>query len=582
MSRSFTYFATLFLLWLGANTEVLAEEQSSTDLAEPGLTLYQLLLGNIALSDGDNQMAYEMLKSAAEKLNNTNIAELAWSAALKTQSDKQIIEATKIWTSMDPEAHIANNTLLLKSTQNQRGNEVQQLLNEFIAKNSKDPGSYVATLTRRLSQERIDLNWLEPYLNPIWEKYASAPSVVMAKAVYKKRQGEDKEACRAALSVLPGNGLVFRQKDLSWFSDNEDFATTAADICWSVMPEKSQRILETVIDSDPSSTVARLMYGKILARSGHADLALEQIHEAIDIDPDSPTVLYNAGELAVECKDFELAKKLFNNYITAGQSKNPRHDWSLDDVWLHLAMVYDNLKDYVAEAKALARYNPKQNASDIHIQETAAWFKAGKPDTAESVLLNAIEKDPNNERIYFNARIEILLKTNQAEKAIDILEKILDKDPDNTDILYHLALIYQRQERQAESERVLRHILDVNPDDAFASNGLGYYYAEKGIKLVEARRLIENAYRQKPLDWQMLDSMAWLCFREGRNEQAYYFALAAMRSGFHRVVIVHMLDILVALGRQDEAQSVFNELSRRLPNDPKIIELGKRLKLLQQ
>ena len=72
MSRSFTYFATLFLLWLGANTEVLAEEQSSTDLAEPGLTLYQLLLGNIALSDGDNQMAYEMLKSAAEKLNNTN------------------------------------------------------------------------------------------------------------------------------------------------------------------------------------------------------------------------------------------------------------------------------------------------------------------------------------------------------------------------------------------------------------------------------------------------------------------------------------------------------------------------------
>lgn len=95
MSRSFTYFATLFLLWLGANTEVLAEEQSSTDLAEPGLTLYQLLLGNIALSDGDNQMAYEMLKSAAEKLNNTNIAELAWSAALKTQSDKQIIEATK-------------------------------------------------------------------------------------------------------------------------------------------------------------------------------------------------------------------------------------------------------------------------------------------------------------------------------------------------------------------------------------------------------------------------------------------------------------------------------------------------------
>lgn len=49
---------------------------------------------------------------------------------------------------MDPEAHIANNTLLLKSTQNQRGNEVQQLLNEFIAKIAK---ILVAMLQRSLA-----------------------------------------------------------------------------------------------------------------------------------------------------------------------------------------------------------------------------------------------------------------------------------------------------------------------------------------------------------------------------------------------------------------------------------------------
>ena len=582
MSRSFTYFATLFLVWLGTNAEVLAaEDKASSDLAEPVLTLYELLLGNIALGSGDNQMAYELLKNAAEKLNNTSVAELAWSAAVKTQSNKQIVEASKIWSSIDPAAHTANDALLMNAIVNQRGAEVQEILNELIEQHPNDEANYVATLTRNLSKENIDTNWLESYLEPVWEKYASSPAVTMAQAIYKKRQGDDKEACRAALSVLPGNGLVFRPRDLRWFADNEEFATTAADICWSVMPEKSQRILETVILANPSSTVARLMYGKILARFGHADLALEQTREAVRLEPESPTVLYNAGELAIECKDFNFAKTLFNRYITAGRAKNPQHDWSTDDVWLQLALVYDNLKDYVSEAKALARYNPKLNAPEIRIRETAAWFKAGKPDTAESVLLTASQRDPNNERTYFNARIEILLKSHQVDKAIGILQKILDTDPNNEDILYHLALIYQEQNRPADSEEVLRRILTINPDNAFAANGLGYYYVEKGINLGEARRLIENAYRQKPLDWHMLDSMAWLCFREGRLDQAYYFALAAMRGDFHQEVVVHMIDILAALGRQSEAQAVYDELVRRLPEDPKILEMGKRLKLLK-
>ncbi len=580
MSRPLSYLATLLLFWLGTTAEVLAQDDAApSSLAEPGQTLYELLLGNIALQSGENQLAYELLKNAAEKLHNTSVAELAWTAAVKTRSDRQIVEASKIWSTLDPSARAASDSLLTDAIARQQGAEVQRILEERLTRHPDDAADFIAQLTRALTKENFNLNWLEAYLEPIWDRYASSATVIMAKAIYKKRLGEDKEACRAALSVLPGNGIVFRPRDAHWFAENEDFATTAADICWSVMPEKSQRILETVIVANPNSTVARLMYGKILVRFGHTELALQETREAVRLEPGSPTVLYNAGELAIEAKDFEFAKELFNRYIAAGRIKNPQHEWASDDVWLELALVYDNLKDYANEAQTLARYTPKNNAPDIRIRETAAWLKAGKPDVAERVMLDAIERDPVNKRLYFNARIEILLKSDQVDKAIRILQGILREDPHNEDILYHLALIYEQQKSLKDYEATLRRILEINPDNPFANNGLGYYLVQQDRQLPEARRLIENAYRQRPLDWHVLDSMAWLCFKEQRYDQAYYFALAAMKGPFQQEVVVHMIEILAAYGRRAEAQAVYNELVRRQPDDATIKEMGKRLQL---
>lgn len=579
MSRSFSQFVTLFCLMLGLQESQAQEQTMPSDISEPGMTLYEVILGNIALGAGDNQTAFELLSNAAQKLNNKSVAELAWTAAVKTQSNQQIVEASKLWSTLDPSAQIANDALLLDAIKQQRAPQVEQYLKNLTVRLKDQASDFIAKFTRKLTTEAVDLSWTEHYLEPYWEQYASSPDVMMAQAIYKRKLGDDREACRAALSVIPGNGLIFRAKDHSWFAEHEEFATTTADICWSVMPEKSQKILETVILANPQSTVARLMHGKILARFGHTEAAIDEAKEAARLDPTSPMVLYNAGELAVECKDYELAKQFFNDYIRAGKQKNPDHDWSTDDVWLALALVYDHLEDYIGEAEALARYNPKVGAPDIRIRETAAWLKAGKPDTAESVLLAASDKDPNNERTYFNARMEILLKSNQVDKALNILHTILEKDPQNEDILYHLSLIYQQQGKTDEAVDALETILRINPNNALAANGLGYHYTQIGQQLPRARLLLENAYRQRPLDWQVLDSMAWLCFKEKRLDQAYYFALAAMKGGFHQEVVEHMIEILAVSQRTQEAQSVFDELKRRLPEDPQVLELGKRLHL---
>ncbi len=581
MSRFLPFLSLTLCFWFGLLSSSLAKDSGTipTDLNEPGRTIYELILGNLALTAGDNQLAYSLLKPAAEKLHSSSVAELAWTAAVKTRSNQQILEASHLWSKMDPSAGVANDALLMDAILHQNDAQVRKLLDQLSKQHQKDEASYIAKITRLLASDNIDHLWFEGFLEPFWDKYPKDIQLNIAKALYKRRLGEDKEACRSALSIVPGNGIVFRERDLPWFVENEEAVTTAADVCWSTMPEKSQRLLETVLTANPASTVGHLMYGKTLARYGRFEQAIQEAQEAVKLDPHNPTILFNAGSLAAESQNYTLAKEWFHQYIVTGRAQNPSHDWATDDVWLALASVYDHLGDFVSEAEALSRYSPKHNLPEIRIQETVAWLKAGRPDTAESVLLTAIEKDPNNERTYFNARIEILLKSGQSAKAIQILKNILEHDPNNEDILFNLALIYEHLKEPSKAEEIFKQILRINPHNAFAANGLGYYYVQRGEKLHLARTLLETAYRQSPLDWHVLDSMAWLSFKEKRFEQAYYFALAAMKGAFHQEVVMHMIEILVSLNQMHDAQAVFNELIHRNPKAIDVLELGKKLKL---
>ena len=61
----------------------------------------------------------------------------------------------------------------------------------------------------------------------------------------------------------------------------------------------------------------------------------------------------------------------------------------------------------------------------------------------------------------------------------------------------------------------LRKLIQVKPDHAHAYNALGYSFADRNLRLPEARKLIERALELAPEDYFIIDSMGWVLYRKG-------------------------------------------------------------------
>jgi tetratricopeptide (TPR) repeat protein len=58
----------------------------------------------------------------------------------------------------------------------------------------------------------------------------------------------------------------------------------------------------------PSDGVVRMIYGDYLQKTGQTDKALEQLKEAVNLQPENPNINYNLGLFYMQKKDYEQAK----------------------------------------------------------------------------------------------------------------------------------------------------------------------------------------------------------------------------------------------------------------------------------
>ena len=133
-------------------------------------------------------------------------------------------------------------------------------------------------------------------------------------------------------------------------------------------------------------------------------------------------------------------------------------------------------------------------------------------------------------------KAQILRDADRVGQAVAVLEAA-DRDlPDTVEIKYELAMLYERQDRVADLERLLRQVIALDPDHAHAYNALGYTLADRNQRLPEALDLITQALELAPNDPFILDSMGWVKFRMGDQAAAaeYLPRLQHASRGRHR------------------------------------------------
>ncbi len=149
----------------------------------------------------------------------------------------------------------------------------------------------------------------------------------------------------------------------------------------------------------------------------------------------------------------------------------------------------------------------------------------------------------------------VQMQAGQLKDAETSARKALELNPGDNDAQLQLSAVLDRAKQHDAAEKILRELLEREPDNATALNNLGYLLAERGERLPEALALIERAVAIEPLNGSFLDSLGWTQFKLGNAEKARESlekALAQTRR--NPTLHEHLGDVLHKLGKLAEAR----------------------------
>jgi len=128
-------------------------------------------------------------------------------------------------------------------------------------------------------------------------------------------------------------------------------------------------------------------------------------------------------------------------------------------------------------------------------------------------------------------------------------------------------------------------VLTLDPTNAGAMNYLGYMFADRGVKLDEAHKLISRALELDPGNGAYLDSLGWALFRLNRlDEAATELNKALAKIGKDPTVHDHLAEVYAKQGKMKEAiqqwEASITEMKAASPAEQDAEELPKISKKL--
>ena len=145
--------------------------------------------------------------------------------------------------------------------------------------------------------------------------------------------------------------------------------------------------------------------------------------------------------------------------------------------------------------------------------------------------------------------------------AAEVIAQATDPKQLDERFYFQLGATCERKGDYAQAEKHFEKCLKLAPDFAEAMNYLGYMWAEHGLKLDQARELIEKAVKAEPKNAAYLDSLAWVLFKLNQPKEALPYALKAAELSEEpdATVCDHLGDIYAALNQLDKAREAWRK-----------------------
>lgn len=533
-----------------------AAQGAERELSES--TLYDLLMGEIALQRGDTLLAAKTYVELAKSTRDPRVARRAIEVANFAHQPDLALEAAKTWSEIEPDSPQPVQVVAAILISAKRVDEAEPYLEKLLASDGVNLENGYLQLNRLLSGNPDKAS----NLRVVRKLAAGHPELAQAHFAVAQAAfiaGDD----AAALDEIHQAQAIRPE----W----ETATIFEAQVLLKRSPAEAAKVLGAFVAKYPDSREARLNYARALVLDKRLPEAREQFEAVLAANPANSEVVYAVGLLAFQLKDYAVAESSMKRLLGMGY-RDP------DGVRLMLGQIAEEQKQWPQAVEWYGQIGDGEHALAARLRTASVMARQGKLDEARAYLERMALEHPDQATQIVVAEAQLLREANRVRDAYDMLGQALKKDPDQPDLLYDYALTAEKLQRYDVLEQNLRRLMEVRPDHAHAYNALGYSLVERNTRLPEAKKLIEHALQLAPDDYFIVDSMGWLLYREGDLKGAAAQLRRAYSGRPDPEIGAHLGEVLWMMGQRDEARHVWQESLKSTPDNETLLKTIERFK----
>ena len=297
--------------------------------------------------------------------------------------------------------------------------------------------------------------------------------------------------------------------------------------------------------------------------------ARQQFQILVDQDATDWETWYSMGLLDLELENYDRAIDVFSRLIGV--------DERADESQYYLGFIYERQGN---PERAIDHYRQVRIGTSNYLnaqqQATRLAIELGEFDDAHAWLSTQSRGQPRLEVLFTTMESSLLIQAGHTEAASDLLDRALNRYPNETDLLFARVLLNDSRNNHAASERDLRQIIAMQPEDSRALNHLGYMLADQTERYDEALELLERAIALSPDDPAIIDSLGWAQYKLGNLEDALTNLRRAFAAFPDPEVASHLGEVLWQLGEKEEATQIWERAYELDPESEHILDVMER------
>lgn len=516
--------------------------QTSPETPEPpiansgmnGEMLYEILVGELNIQQGQPLVGFSLLLDAARKSNDSPLFARAVEIALKERSGDGALMAARSWSQALPKDRLANLNLL-------------QIL---IALNK--------------TNETLDPLKKEIAFSPVSERNAAIRLVPR----YYARVTDSKAAVEVVQKALDSYTANTETTSAAWSSIGR-MQMLNANLSGAL--QSVQKSMATNVKADISAPFLAL---ELLGRGVKDAEALVTQALANQDKPDYPMAYVR---VLIEAKRFQQAAEIAQSVT----QRFPTHA----EAWLLLGSLQfeqgqdkqadASLQTYIGMANKAPNENTQRGIIQAQSRRASILAKQGKLKEARLLITQLPASNDEDVRSRLMAELQLLRDYRQWQAAFDLLAQHAG---DDLDLLYEQAMMAEKLNRVEEMEKLLRAVISKDPSHFNAYNALGFSLADRNVRLKEAKELVVKALNLAPGDPFITDSLGWVEFRLGNTSQALALLERAFKDRADAEIAAHLGEVLWQLKRESDAIAIWRQGLEIAPTNETLQQTLQRFK----